>query len=42
VNGLIAGICRAGYATAGGYEKLAQQIAAQDNVRQAIAEARQI
>ena len=42
VNGLITGICRAGYATAGGYEMLAQQIAGQENVRRAIAEARQI
>jgi flagellum-specific peptidoglycan hydrolase FlgJ len=40
VNALIGGICAAGYATAGNYAALAQQIAAQPNVRQAIAAAR--
>ena len=37
---LIAGICAAGYATAGNYGQLAKQIAAQANVRQAIEAAR--
>jgi flagellum-specific peptidoglycan hydrolase FlgJ len=41
VDKLITGICCAGYATAGGYEALARQIAAQNNVRQAIRAARQ-
>ena len=41
VDTLITGICRAGYATAGGYEALARQIAAQNNVHLAIRAARQ-
>ena len=40
INQFIEGICRAGYATAGYYPQLAQQIAAQPNVARAIAAAR--
>jgi flagellum-specific peptidoglycan hydrolase FlgJ len=40
IDAFITAICRAGYATAGYYPQLAQQIAAQKNVARAIAAAR--